>query len=299
MNHRNARSRYATSAVPNAAGAAPSRLAEAIRAGRFVLTTSLGTLRGTGREELRRRLRAVKEAFAFVKFGDNPRARARPSPWAAAAVALAEGLEPVAHMTCRDRNRLALKSDLLGGRLLGVRNVLCLRGDELELSDEPEARAVHDVDVVDLIRLASRVGEGELYVLAACDPNAGASDSHFARLRQKLAAGASLLESQPVFDAPRFADWLARLRGAGIDAPLLVDVSVVTTQDEARLLERIPLIRPPEDLEARLRRNRLAGIELAAEVAAAVRELPGVAGCHLSPIRGDPKAALAVAERLA
>jgi 5,10-methylenetetrahydrofolate reductase len=103
-----------------------SGLAEAIGAGRFVLTTGLGTLGGITREELLKRLRVAKEGFAFVKFGDNPRARARPSPWAAAAVALAEGLEPVAHLTCRDRNRLALESDLIGGRLLGVRNVLCL-----------------------------------------------------------------------------------------------------------------------------------------------------------------------------
>ena len=64
--------------------------------------------------------------------------------------------------------------------------------------------------MVDLIRLASRVGEGELYLLAGCDPNAGASDSHFARLLQKLDAGASVLESQPVFDGARFADWLTR-----------------------------------------------------------------------------------------
>jgi methylenetetrahydrofolate reductase (NADPH) len=275
-----------------------SGLAEAIGAGRFVLTTALGTLGGVSREELRRRLRVVRDGFAFVKFGDNPRARARPSPWAAATLALAEGLEPVVHMTCRDRNRLALQSDLIGGRLLGVRNVLCLRGDEIEVSDEPEARAVRDLDVVDLIRLARRVGEGELHLLAACDPNAGASDDHFARLRQKLDAGASLLETQPVFDGARFADWLARLRDAGIDVPLLVDVSVVTTPEEARLMQRIPFIRPPEDLEARVRRDRSAGIELAAEVAAAARELPGVAGCHVSSLRGDRQAALAVADRI-
>lgn len=275
-----------------------SGLSRAIAAGRFVLTTSLGTLHGVTREELERRLRIAKEGFAFVKFGDNPRARARPSPWAAAAVALAEGLEPVAHVTCRDRNRLALESDLIGGRLLGVRNVLCLRGDEVALSDDPHARAVRHLDVVELIALVGRVGEGELYVLAGCDPNAGTSDSHFSRLRQKVGAGASVLETQPVFDAARFADWLTRLRQAGIDAPLLVDISVVTTPGEARLLERIPFIQPPEGFEATLRRDRHAGVALAAEVAATVRELPGVAGCHISSIRGDPEAALAVVERI-
>jgi methylenetetrahydrofolate reductase (NADPH) len=198
----------------------------------------------------------------------------------------------VVHVTCRDRNRLALRSDLAGGRLLGVANVLCLRGDEIETSDDPEAHAVRDLDVLDLIRLARE----DYHVIAACDPNAG--DAQFDRLRAKLDAGAAMLESQPVFDGERFAEWLGRLRAAGIEAPVLVDVSVVTTPEEAELLGRIPFIRPPDGLEAAVRRDPEAGIALAAEVAAAVRKLPGVAGCHLSTIRGDPEAVLAVAEML-
>ena len=285
--------------VPERGRARRSRLGAAVEAGSFVLTTGVGTLREPDREGLRETLRAIRDAFAFVKFGDNPRARARVSPWAAAAVAIAEGLEPIVHVTCRDRNRLALKADLLGGRLLGTPNVLCLRGDEIEHSNEPGVRAVRDMDVVDLIGLASGLGEGEFYVLAACDPQAGASEGHFARLREKVEAGAHLLETQPVFDVPSFARWLADLREAGIALPLLVDISVVTTPEEAEFLATIPFIRPPRDLGRRLRRNRLAGIELAAESIAALRELPGVAGCHLSPLSGDPAPVLAVVERLA
>src|SRR5918911_600749 len=129
--------------------------ANVVASGRFVLTTSLGTLPTADEALLRRRLGLILEAFGFVKFGDNPRARARVSPWAAAAVAIDENVEPIVHVGCRDRNRLALRADLLGGRLLGVGNVLCLRGDEIEVSDQPEARAVRDLDVVDLIGLAA------------------------------------------------------------------------------------------------------------------------------------------------
>ena len=240
-----------------------------------VLTVSLGT-------------------FDSVKFADNPRARARVSPWAAAAVALAEGVEPIVHVGCRDRNRLALQSDLLGGRLLGVRNILCLRGDEIEVSDQPEARAVHDLDVVDLIGLAAE----EFCVLAAGDPSVGTSDEHVARLHAKIAAGARLLETQPVFELDAFARWLRQLREAGIDVPMLVDVSLVATPTEAELLERIPFVAAPPDLPARLGRDARAGIALAAELVAGLLELEGVAGCHLSPIGGDPAMALAVVERL-
>src|SRR4051794_20900098 len=183
-------------------------LARAVASRRFVLTTSVGTLPKADEALLRRRLRKVREAFGFVKFGDNPRARARVSPWAAAAVALAEGVEPIVHVACRDRNRLALQSDLLGGRLLGVQNVLCPRGDEIEVSDQHQARAVRDLDVVDLIGLAAE----DFCVLAAGDPAVGASDEHVARLRAKIAAGARLLETQPIFELDAFIRWLRQLR---------------------------------------------------------------------------------------
>ena len=195
-----------------------------VAADRQVLTVSLGTLQGIGAEELRRKLGELREAFAFVKFGDNPRARARVSPWAAAAVALDVGVEPIVHAGCRDRNRLALQSDLLGGRLLGVRNMLCLRGDEIEVSDQPEARAVHDLDVTDLIRTAA----GHFCVLAAADPAAGMSEELAARLREKVAAGAQVLETQPVFDLDDFGRWRDWLAESGVEVPLLVDVAVVS-----------------------------------------------------------------------
>jgi 5,10-methylenetetrahydrofolate reductase len=261
---------------------------------RPVLSVSLGTVSRPDGPEVRRKLREIRGTFDFVKFGDNPRARARVSPWAAAAVALEEGVEPIVHAGCRDRNRLALQSDLLGGRLLGVRNVLCLRGDEIEVSDQPEARAVRDLDVVDLIGLAAE----EFCVLAAADPAVGASGEHVARLRTKIAAGAQLLETQPVFELDPFARWLRQLREAGIGVPVLVDVSVVATPAEAELLARIPFVAAPPDLPARLGRDQGAGIALAAELVAGLLEMEDVAGCHLCLIGGDPAKALAVLERL-
>jgi 5,10-methylenetetrahydrofolate reductase len=105
--------------------------------------------------------------------------------------------------------------------------------------------------------------------------------------------------TQLVFDPDAFARWLRELREAGIDVPVLVDVSVVTTPAEAKLLDRIPYLAAPSDLPARLGRDPRAGIALAAELVARLVELDGVAaGCHLSLIGGDPGAPLAVLERL-
>jgi 5,10-methylenetetrahydrofolate reductase len=104
--------------------------------------------------------------------------------------------------------------------------------------------------------------------------------------------------TQLVFDPDAFARWLRELREAGIDVPVLVDVSVVATPAEAELLDRIPYVAAPPDLPARLGRDPRAGIALAAELVAGLVELDGVAGCHLSLIGGDPGAPLAVLERL-
>lgn len=278
---------------PLAALAEDSRLADELIAGRFILTSSVGTLGEPDQFQLRRKLRDLRSGFGFVKFGDNPRSRARVSPWAAAAVALSEGLEPIVHVGCRDRNRLALKADLLGGRLLGVTDVLCLRGDEMAVSDQRDVMEVRDLDVVELIRLANEPQLGYV-ALAACDPNAGAGGDHWARLLMKVQAGARLLETQPVFDVSRFAQWLEQLHHAGIQVPVLVDVSVAVTPRDADLLERIPFVEPPADLAGRIGRDPRAGIEIAAAVVAALRHMPGVAGCHVEPVGGDPDVALAV-----
>jgi methylenetetrahydrofolate reductase (NADPH) len=272
-------------------------LAERCADGHFVLTVSSGTLRIADAAALRRALRELSEAFEFVHFGDNPRARARVSPWAAAAVALQERLDPVVHVTCRDRNRLALEADIIGGHLLGVRNFLCLRGDEIEISDQPAARAVRDLDVIDLLRLAHKVAGADACLLAACDPNAGDDARLFARLAEKVRAGASLLETQPVFEVERFAVWLRRLREAGIAIPLLVDVFLLTGPEQAAFLRRIPSIHVPDEFESRLGSRGRDPVSATVETVQSLRALPGVAGCHLMSLGSDTDAILEVAAR--
>ena len=120
-----------------------------------VLTTSCGPLRRADASELRAKLRALRGAFRFVKFGDSPRGVASVSPWAAACLALQEGLEPIVHVASRGRDRVSLRAELLGGRVLDVRHLLCLRGDE-----PPGGRAFWEVDVLELLAMARGVDDG-------------------------------------------------------------------------------------------------------------------------------------------
>ncbi len=256
-----------------------------------VLTTSCGPLRTADGPALRAKLRALRGAFRFVKFGDNPRAIPSVSPWAAACLALAEGLEPIVHVTCRGRDRLGLLSDLMGGRVLGVRHLLCLRGD-----DPADAPAFRDLDVVELIELARSV-DGGWTLLAAADPGVEPSPGVLERLRAKIRAGAEVLETQPVFDAAAFARWSSAVRAAGIEAPVLVDVFVLRGPEEAGRVAAIPGVDVPPTIRRRLAEPG-GGIRVAAELVAQLRGLPGVIGCHLSTFRGDVELALAVAEAL-
>jgi 5,10-methylenetetrahydrofolate reductase len=255
------------------------------------LTASCGPLRRADASELRAKLRALRGAFRFVKFGDNPRAIPSVSPWAAACLALAEDLEPIVHVTCRGRDRVSLQAELLGGKVLDVRHLLCLRGD-----DPPSGRAFREVDVLELLAMARATDEGWT-LLAAADPGLEPTPEVLGRLRAKVAAGAALLETQPVFDVGAFAGWLAAVRAAGIGAPVLVDVFVLSGPEEAERVARIPGVGVPAAVRRRLREPG-GGVRVAAELVGELRGLPGVIGCHLSTFRGDVDLALAVAEAL-
>lgn len=266
----------------------PSLLGDAATAP--VLTASCGPLRRADASELRGKLRALRDAFRFVKFGDSPRGVPSVSPWAAACLALDEGLEPVVHVTCRGRDRVSLQAELLGGRVLDVRHLLCLRGD-----DPPGGRAFREVDVLELLSMARAMDGWTL--LAAADPGLDPTPWVLERLRAKVAAGAALLETQPVFDAEAFARWLKAVRAAGIEVPVLVDVFVLRGPEEAARVAEITGAPVPAEAGRRLAEPR-GGIRLAADVVDRLRKLPGVVGCHLSTFRGDVELALAVAERL-
>jgi 5,10-methylenetetrahydrofolate reductase len=223
------------------------------------------------------------------------------SPLAAAVLAAAEGLEPILQLTCRDRNRLALTADLLGAYALGIRAVLCLSGDPVEIGGSG-AKPVFDLDAVTLARLASELARGrgpggeaiapaaELLVGVAEAP--GADPSGGARLAAKVAAGARFVQTQPVYDVAQFAAWLQRLAAAGLPERVAILAGVLPPASAGQLerFARLPGWSVPEAAVRRLRGardQRAEGVALAAEMVQAVRELPGVRGAHLMGLGPD------------
>ena len=277
----------------------PSRLERLIRSGTFCVTAEVVPPRSGNGDAVRAQARELVGYADAANVTDNPRAAAHMSPVAGSALVAAAGLEPTMQITCRDRNRLGLTADLLGGWALGARNLFCLTGDPVRVGDEPGAAAVNDVTVEELVRLAAGLrDEGRLpsgadiddpprYFIGVADvPLAAAYDP--ARLEAKLDAGATFVMTQIVYDVEALAAWvqIARSRGIVERAALIAGVAPLSSAKQARFLnEKVPGVTVPSDLVDALEdagpEAGAVGVAQCVEVVGRLRSLEGIAGVHV------------------
>ncbi|HET6258835.1 methylenetetrahydrofolate reductase [Pseudonocardia sp.] len=285
----------------------PGRLADALRTGRFAVTAEIGPPRGADVDEIRESAVLLRDWVDAANITDNQGAQVRVSSFAGSIVALAAGLEPVMQMTCRDRNRIALQSDLLSAGALGVPNLVLMTGDRPERGDHADATAVFDLSSSSLMTTARILrDEGRLlsgraidpppqYLLGAVDTGAGVPD----RLEQKVADGAEFVQTQFVFDVDDFVVWIEKVRDLGLDhrCGILAGVGPVRSLRALEFIAGIPGVVIPPAFERRLRgvpaeRVAAEGMAACAETVAALREVPGVAGVHVMAVgyeRGVPE----------
>jgi 5,10-methylenetetrahydrofolate reductase len=280
------------------------RLAQLLDDGAFVVTGELVPPRSPDAHAVRQAAQRLRGLVDAVNVTDNATARVGMSPLAAGALAAAEGLEPVLQLTCRDRNRLALAADLLGAHALGIRALLCLSGDPLEIGPfaKEGAKAVFDLDAIGLVKLAESLGRGIGPDGTAFSPPAGflvgvaeapgADPSEGARLAAKAAAGARFTQTQPVYDPVAFAAWLQHLAAHGLPERVAILAGVLPPRSAAQLerFAALPGWSVPSFTIDRMRAARdqaAEGVAIAAEMVTALRELPGVRGVHLMGIGPD------------
>lgn len=285
----------------------PGRLADALRSGRFAVTAEIGPPRGADVAEIRTGAALLRDWVDAANVTDNPGAQVRVSSLAGSLVALDEGLEPVMQMTCRDRNRIALQSEMLSAGALGVPNLLLMTGDLPERGDDADAAAVFDLTSSTLMCTARRLRDQARllsgreveppprYLLGAVDTGAGVPD----RLEHKVTDGAEFVQTQFVFDVEAFAGWMVQVRDRGLDerCGILAGVGPVRSLRALDFLSHVPGVVIPPGLERRLRgvpADRVAaeGMAACAETVAALREVRGVAGVHIMAVgfeRGVPE----------
>ncbi len=281
--------------------AAGSRLRDALRERRFAVTAEISPPRGADAEAIRRGARALHDWVDAANVTDNQGAMVRLSSLAGCVLALAEDVEPVMQLQCRDRNRLALQSDLLGAAALGVPNVLLLTGDHQRFGDHPEARGVFDLDSVQLLWTARTMrDQAKLLSGKALKPPPGwligGVENPFApplafraeRLGKKVAAGAEFVQTQYVFDVARFTAWMQAARELGLTkrCGILAGVGPIRSLRALERMQSIPGIVIAPAVEQRLRgvapeRVLDESITICVEIITELRAIPDLAGIHV------------------
>ncbi len=278
---------------------AGGRLERLLRRGVFCVTAEVVPPRSADPAAVTAQAEALAGSVDAANVTDNPTSRVHMSPVAGASLVAQAGLEPVLQLTCRDRNRMAISSDLLGAWALGARNLLCLSGDPPGAGDHPDAKTVFDLDVLDLIGLAAGLrNHGTLLSGDAIESPpryfVGVADSPLAenydvgRLERKCEAGAEFVQTQIVFDVDAFAARADELRAHGLLDRMFVlaGVAVPRSVGAARYLrEHVPGVVVPdgivERLEAAGRDAAGEGVRIASEVVVGIRGVEGIAGVHL------------------
>ena len=277
-----------------------SALKEALDSGRFVVTAELAPPVASDPSAFIARALTLKGHATAVNVTDGAGAKAHLSSAAAAHFLLQNGIEPVLQMTCRDRNRLALESDLIGAVAMGVRNVLILTGDDPKLGDQPEAKAVFDFNSQQLLEVASRMrserklppgteirGEMPLYLGAAdvpIDPPPGWTPKS---LVAKVEAGADFVQTQFCMDAAVARRYAARLVELGLAPRLKVLIGVgpiPSARSATWMKERLFGTIIPDALVERLEKAsdaRAEGVAICAELMQELLTIPGIAGAHV------------------
>lgn len=297
-----------------------SELERILAAGHFAVTAELGPPRGCDAASVRRKAQILKGSVDAANVTDNQAAVVRMSSIATGLLMLAEGLEPVIQMTCRDRNRLAMQSDLLGAAAHGVRNLLCLSGDHQSKGDHPGAKNVHDIDSIQLVAMVramrdeSHYQNGEqipgggprIFIGAAENPFADPAAMRPYRLRKKALAGADFIQTQLVYDLPRFRDFMKKVVDLGVheQVKILAGVGPLKSPGAARYMrQNVPGMSVPEAIEARMeaavkgiaaddkaartRAWREEGKRICVELIQQIREIEGVAGVHVMAIEWE------------
>jgi len=293
-----------------------SRLANALARREFVVAVELIPPRGHDAAAIVEQARQLRiHGVDFVNIPDGPRATARLSALAASLVVQQQaGIETILHYACRDRNLLGMQSDLLGAHSMGIRNLLIITGDPPRVGDYPDATAVYDVDSIGLTNVVARLNAGldigeqpigqptAFHIGVALNPGAIDLQAELRRFEYKVKAGAEFAITQPVFDAPAFADVLRQAGGTPI--PILAGIMPLESLRHAEFMaNEVPGVQVPDAVVDRMRRAESAGraqaegILIAREVAAEIRPL--VQGLQISTAAGAVDAALEVMEAAA
>jgi 5,10-methylenetetrahydrofolate reductase len=266
----------------------------------FVVTAEVGPPKGTNIEEMLEHIDLLKDKVDGLNVTDNQTSVMRISSLAICRLILDHGGEPILQLTCRDRNRLALQSELLSAWVLDVKNVLCLTGDFISAGDHPQAKPVFDLDSVQLLQAVGRLNNGsdlagnemlggtDLFAGAVVTPEADPIEPQMLKYHKKIAAGAKFIQTQAIYDIDNFRRFMENARHEGVK--IMAGIVLLTNAGMARYMNKnVPGIFVPDDLikelvDAPKGKKLDAGIRIAGRMIKQLRDEKICDGVHIMAI---------------
>ncbi len=284
-----------------------SNLERVLRAGEFAVTGELGPPKNGNPAVVREKAQLLKGYVDAVNITDCQTAIVRMSSLAAGLITQNEGLEPVIQMTCRDRNRIGMQSDILGAQALGLKNLLCLTGDHQKFGNHPGSKGVFDMDSIQMLGMVKTMrdekqfqcgeeiknNEPRLFLGAAANPFAHPFEYRAVRLGKKVAAGADFIQTQIIYNVDRFARFMEMVRELGLDDKvyILAGVTPPKSLGMARYMKSsVPGMDVPDEVIRRMqdaKDKQEEGINICVDIIKQVKEIKGVAGVHVMAIEWE------------
>jgi methylenetetrahydrofolate reductase (NADPH) len=289
---------------------AGSNLEKILSEGKFAVTGECGPPKSADGSVIADKAKILKGFVDAVNITDNQTAVVRVCSMASGVQAQQNGLEAIMQMTCRDRNRLAMQADILGAYVLGIRNILCLTGDHMSFGNHPQAKGVHDLDAINLIKMYKDMRDEakfqcgdemavspELYIGCAENPFGDPFEFRALRLKKKVEAGADFMQTQCIFNVPKFKKWMEEVRAIGLhkEVKILAGITPIKGAGMAKYMKNfVPGMDVPQEIVDRVAAKekgaaqQAEGKKLAVEMIKELAEIEGVAGVHIMAVEWEP-----------
>jgi 5,10-methylenetetrahydrofolate reductase len=289
---------------------AGSRLEKILAEGTFAVSGECGPPKSADGSVIAEKAKLLTGYVDAVNITDNQTAVVRIASLPSAVIAQQNGMEAILQVTCRDRNRLAMQADILGAAALDVKNVLCLTGDHMSFGNHPQAKGVHDLDSINLIRMFKDMRdekkfqcgdemtvEPRLFIGCAENPFADPFELRVHRLRKKILAGADFVQTQCIFNIPKFKTWMEQVRAEGLhqEIKILAGITPIKGAGMAKYMKNfVPGMDVPQEIVDRVASKekgepqQAEGKKLAVEMIKELAEVEGVAGVHIMAVEWEP-----------
>jgi methylenetetrahydrofolate reductase (NADPH) len=287
-----------------------SRLQKVLDKGVFAVTSECGPPRGADPDAIREKGKLLKGVVDAANITDCQTSVVRMSSLSSCLILKEMGFDPILQMVTRDRNRIAIQSDILGAAALGINNILCLSGDHQRFGDHPQAKNVYDIDSIQLIQTVKKMrDEGKflndeeltrppkLFIGAAANPFADPFEIRALRLAKKAAAGAQFIQTQCIYNFERFEQWMRQVVDMGLHerVAILAGVTPLKSVGMGKYMKNlVPGMDVPDEVIERLKgvekeKQSAEGIAICIETIQRLKEMEGVRGVHIMAIEWEEK----------